>query len=57
MKHENRMDNEENNIGLHERELRDKALAASNRYGRLSTQGRVPVRIDNRTVIYKKVPC
>jgi hypothetical protein len=53
--YENRIDNERNNLGLYERELRDRALLMAQQYGRQSTEGRVPVRVDKNTVIYKKI--
>ena len=52
--HENRIDNEENNLGLYERELRDKARELARKHGKRATHGRVPVRVDSKTVIYKK---
>ena len=50
----NRIDNEENNLGLYEREQRDKAIVLARKYGKRATLGRIPVRIDRKTVIFKK---
>ena len=54
MQHENRINNEENDIGMYEHRLRDQARRLSQRYSKLSTEGRVAIRIDSRTVIFKK---
>jgi len=50
----NRLNNMENDIGMHEQYMRDQARKLSKKHGKLATAGRTPVRIDKKTVIFRK---
>jgi len=44
----------ENDLGMYEQHMRDVARRLSKKHGDRATEGKTPVRIDRKTVVYKK---
>ena len=49
-----RLNTEHNDLSIHERVMKDDARKLARKFGKQSTAGRRPVRVDKQTVVYKK---
>lgn len=51
----NRLNNAENTIAMYEHEQRERAQMLMMQYSKRAIEGCIPVRIDRKTVIFKRI--